>query len=126
MKISAKKTAQYLAELALDKKANDVVILDMRKYSGFCDYFVIAGAESTRKARAISDWVTQEAKKNGIRASHIEGEAESLWILIDFVDVVVHVFQDQTRKFYNLERLWGDASKTAVKTRCKKTTSKKK
>jgi ribosome-associated protein len=111
LKISAKKTAQYLAELALDKKANDVVILDMRKYSGFCDYFVIAGAESTRKARAISDWVTQEAKKNGIRASHIEGEAESLWILIDFVDVVVHVFQDQTRKFYNLERLWGDASK---------------
>lgn len=80
----------------------------MRKASNVCDYFVIASGTSTTQVGAIADHVERRMKEKGERLRHIEGAREGLWILLDYTDVVVHVFLDQTRRFYDLERLWAD------------------
>lgn len=85
------------------------MIIDMRRFPTVCDYFVIASGSSTTQVRAISDNVIKELKDAGEKPWHVEGEREALWMLIDYGDVVVHVFNDDTRKFYDLERLWIDA-----------------
>lgn len=100
----------HISRIALDKKAEDVVIMNMEKASGgLCDYFVIASAESTRRVKTICGAIMEELDKLGVKRAHVEGEKEALWALIDFTDVVVHVFYSKTRQFYNLERLWHDA-----------------
>lgn len=81
----------------------------MRKVSGVCDYFVIASGASTTQVRAIADHIARKLRDKGERLGHMEGEREALWILLDYSDVVVHVFLDETRRFYDLERLWADA-----------------
>jgi len=101
----SRETALLASKLALDKKAEDVVVMEMTS-SGFCDYFVICGAESTRRAQAISDGVVRGLREHGVKVLHVEGEREAMWILLDFGDIVVHVFHKETRKFYDLERLW--------------------
>jgi len=83
--------------------------MDMRKMSSVCDYFVIASGTSTTQVRAIADNIDRCLKEKRARIWHKEGEREALWILLDAGDVVAHIFQDQTRKFYDLERLWIDA-----------------
>lgn len=123
--INSRDKARYISELALDKKANDVVIMDMNR-SGFCDFFVIAGAESARKAKAISDHILDEMRKKKFRAMHAEGESEALWILLDFGDVVCHIMHDEKRRFYDLERLWHDSPKEYVDSTCTDSKSKKK
>ncbi|MFH1791542.1 MAG: ribosome silencing factor [Candidatus Omnitrophota bacterium] len=100
--------------MAHEKKADDIVILDMRMSSGFCDYFVIAGAESTRRARTISEAIEEGLGRIGIRVSHTEGKEESLWIVLDHFDVVTHIFYHETRKFYDLERLWREAPREVL------------
>lgn len=97
-----------IANAAQDKKALDAVILDMRKIPSVSDYFVIVSGASTTQARAISDNIVEKLKIKGEKLWHIEGEREALWILLDYGDVVAHVFIDETRKFYELERLWGE------------------
>ena len=97
-----------IAKAASDKKALDVLTLDMRKIPSVCDYFVIASGTSTTQARAISDNIVEKLKEEGEKLWHIEGEREALWILLDYGDVIAHVFVDEMRKFYELERLWGD------------------
>lgn len=83
--------------------------IDLRKMPSVCDYFVIAGGASTTQVRAIADHIAKRLKEKDERLWHIEGEREALWILLDFGDIVVHVFQDQTRRYYDLEKLWSDA-----------------
>jgi len=109
--LSSKKKSQLIVEAALDKKADSVVILDMKKVFPICDYFVIASANSTRQAKAIAENIQEKLSKNKAKCMHVEGFREGRWVLLDYSDVVVHVFLAEIRDLYNLERLWGDAPK---------------
>lgn len=98
------------AELARDRKARDLVVLDLRQISSATDYFLIASGTSDLHVRAIADHIIEELKKEmGVRPDHVEGLRGGRWILIDYIDFVVHVFHPAARDFYQLERLWGDA-----------------
>ena len=97
------------AELALERKAHDVVILDLRGISTATDYFVIAGGTSDVQVKAIAEHVLDELKKESVRPEHLEGLRGGRWVLLDYVDFVVHVLRPQARDFYQLENLWGDA-----------------
>jgi ribosome-associated protein len=88
----------------------------MRKVTTFCDYFVICSGSSHRMVRAISDDIREGLERRGIWAGHTEGLKEASWILIDYADVIVHIFYEETRPFYNLEWLWNDAKKLRLKT----------
>jgi len=104
-----KTVARKLVEFALDKKAEDVVLLDLRKVTTMADFFVICTGRSDVQVKAIADSVIDGARDEGIKAYHVEGLEGRTWVLIDFVDVVVHVFRPDTRAYYQLERLWRDA-----------------
>lgn len=97
------------AELALEKKARDVMVLDLRGLSSATDHFVLATGGSDIQIRAIADHVEDELKKEGVRPSHVEGKGGGQWVLLDYIDFVVHVFHPTTRGYYQLETLWGDA-----------------
>jgi ribosome-associated protein len=96
---------------AEDKKAEDVVVLDLRKADGFTDYFVICSGGNARQTRAIADGVLESLGAEGIKPAHVEGYDRSDWILIDYFDFIVHIFGRETRFFYSLERLWGNAER---------------
>ena len=96
-------------ELLFDRKAVDVTLLDLRKVSTATDFFVIATGRSDTHVSAIGDHLVDELKKEGVRPSGVEGMRGGRWVLIDYVDFVVHVFHPAAREFYQLERLWGDA-----------------
>jgi len=97
------------AELALEKKASDVLVLDLRGISSATDYFVLATGASDTQIKAVADHVVDELKKEGVRPSHIEGMGGGQWALLDYIDFVVHVFHPTSRGYYQLELLWGDA-----------------
>lgn len=94
---------------AEDKKASELVVLDLRKAAGFTDYFVICSGTNPRQIRAIADGVMEALAADGEKPAHIEGYDRSEWILLDYFDFIVHVFAPETRMFYGLERLWGNA-----------------
>jgi len=98
-----------IAELAQERKAHDVVVLDLRGISSATDYFVLASGRSDTQVKAIADNVIDTMKKEGQRPAHVEGLQGGRWVLVDFIDAVVHVFHPQARDFYQLENLWGDA-----------------
>ncbi|MGE5499098.1 MAG: ribosome silencing factor, partial [Syntrophothermus sp.] len=89
-------------------------ILDLRKLTSIADYFVICSADSDTQVKAIADQVDDELSKNGIKCYHKEGLTALNWVLLDYFDVVVHVFKNDARKYYNLEKLWGDAPSITV------------
>lgn len=99
--------------------------MDMRAVSNVTDYFVIASASSTRRVAAIARNIEEALAKKGIRHWHMEGKREALWVLIDYGDVIAHIFQDRSREFYNLERLWHDAPKEHFSLQCTRAKSKK-
>lgn len=109
-----KRLAKMLAKYSLEKKASDVILLDLRKITPMTDFFVICSADSDVQVRAIVDHLRDQMKKRDIRPWHVEGYSHLRWVLIDFIDVVVHVFLKSAREFYNLEGLWGDAKIEAV------------
>ncbi len=113
--IKAKAKVLAVVNASSDKKALDIVTIDMRKMSGVCDYFVIASGTSTTQVRAIADNIARQLKEKGERIRHTEGQREAIWILLDCGDVVCHIFLDQTRRFYDLERLWSDAPQARFK-----------
>lgn len=96
---------------AEDKKAMDLIVLDLRKADGFTDYFVLASGSNARQVRAIADSVMAALASDGVKPAHVEGYDRSEWILIDYFDFIVHVFAPETRLFYGLERLWGSADR---------------
>lgn len=102
-------SSEMIAKLAQEKSAEDIVIMDMTLVSGVCDYFVIASATSQVRARTIAENVLAGMKNKGVRALHREGLREGQWVLLDFGDVIFHVFQHERRAYYDLEHLWGDA-----------------
>ena len=106
--------ARLTAELALTKKSEDVLLLDLGKVSAAADFFVLASGGSDVQVKAIADAIVEGLEKEGVLVWHVEGYAHGRWILIDLVHVVVHVFHREAREFYALERLWGDAPRTRV------------
>ena len=106
-------TVQRAAGLALELKAHDVTVLDLRGISTATDHFLIASGTSDVQVKAIADHITNELKKEGVRPAHVEGLQTGRWVLLDYIDLVVHVFHPQAREFYQLENLWGDAPRWA-------------
>jgi ribosome-associated protein len=96
---------------AEQKKALDLVVLDLRRTGGFTDYFVICSGGNARQIRAIADGVLEALSAVGVKPAHVEGYDSSDWVLLDYFDFVVHVFAQETRLFYGLERLWGNAER---------------
>ena len=97
-----------------DKKANDLVALDISKIASFANYFLICTGDSSRQMQAIADEVEKRLKVRGIRPSHVEGYQNSEWILLDYGDMVLHIFSKTARVYYDLERLWRDSKKLNV------------
>jgi ribosome-associated protein len=107
--METRKLAELCAQKCLEKKAENVVVLDLEDKSSVADYFVICSGFSDRQVSAIADHVSDEGRKAGARVYAAEGVRDGRWALIDFGPVIVHVFQDQLRDFYSLESLWRDA-----------------
>ena len=105
---SAAKLAQAIARIADEKKARDIVLLDLRQLTSITDYFVICTGEVDQHVKAIADEIEKRLAPRD-KPWHIEGYQHQSWILLDYVDVVVHIFQPETRQYYNLEKLWADA-----------------
>ncbi len=105
---------QVAVEAASDKKAVEPIVLDLREVANFTDYFLIASGTSTRQVQAIADEVAERLEKSGVRAAHVEGYATAEWILLDYGDLVVHVFAEPARRFYDLERLWREAKRVEL------------
>jgi ribosome-associated protein len=124
-KSELKQQVSAAIQACLEKKAEELSILEMEKGSGaFTDYFVLCSGTNPRQVQAIADEVELRLKKAGLRPTHVEGYTQAEWVLIDYVDFVVHVFSEKARKFYDLERLWKSARrlepgdlKTAVRAR---------
>jgi ribosome-associated protein len=103
------------ASAAMEKKASDLVRLDLRDVASFTEYFLIATGTSTRQVQAICDAIEQALRQRGKRPLHIEGYGNAEWVLLDYGDFIVHVFTAASRKFYDLERLWRDAGRLEIK-----------
>ncbi len=118
MATTTKKTTELKRQVAAaiaaceEKKAADVTALELGKtHSGFTDYFVICSGSNPRQIQAISDEVEQRLSKAGLHPTHTEGYSQAEWVLLDYVDFVVHIFSEKARKFYDLERLWKSATR---------------
>ncbi len=103
-----------VAEIASDKKAVDVRILDLRGIVSYTDYFVICSGNTDRQTRAIRDAIHRTLKDDGLLPRRVEGEAQATWILMDYLDCVVHIFTPDAREYYRLENLWGEAPARSV------------
>jgi ribosome-associated protein len=112
--LNSKELAKQLAELALSKKAENIKILDLRNLTTITDFFVICTGNSDTHVKAVADSVIEGSKELGERPWHKEGITRKSWVLLDYVNVVVHVFLNETRNFYGLEKLWGDAPVTEI------------
>ena len=113
--LTPERIASAIADLAADRKALDIVQLDLRGMVGYADYFLICTGRSDRQVRAIHDAIHAGMKSAfGLLPGRVEGLPESRWVLLDYLDVVVHVFTPETREFYRLEQLWGEAPSFAV------------
>ncbi len=106
--------AQRAAGLCLDMKANDVILLDLSGITDMTDCFVVASGTSDTHVRAVAEHVMAEMKKDGLLAHHVEGLQQGRWVLLDYVDFVIHIFHPALRAFYQLERLWSDAEPVAL------------
>ncbi len=111
---SGQELAQIVARAALDKKAEDLVILDVRGLSSFADFFVIMSGRSTRHVQGLAQAVDEALRHKKVGSESTEGLSEGHWVLLDYNDVVVHVFYSETRGFYDLEGLWHDAPRIEV------------
>jgi ribosome-associated protein len=113
--LAPEQMAALIADLAADRKAIDIVALDLRGMVGYADYFVICSGRTDRQTRAIHDAIHQGMKdEHGVIPHRTEGMPEARWILLDYLDVVVHIFTPEMREYYRLEQLWGEAPSLAL------------
>jgi ribosome-associated protein len=112
--LTSRTVARKIAELALTKKAHDVVLMDLRKLEAATDFFIVCSADSDTHVKAVADGIERGMDARGIGVWRTEGYQSLQWVLLDYVDVVVHVFQKEFRSFYNLERLWSEAVVSSV------------
>src|SRR5438477_1490310 len=109
-KNDSKQQVSEAIRACLEKKAEEITILELEKGPGpFTDYFVVCSGTNPRQVQAISDEVEERLERTGLRPTHVEGYKQAEWVLLDYVDFVVHVFSEKARKFYDLERLWKSA-----------------
>ncbi len=113
--ISSKKKVLAVSEAALDKKALDVVILDVKKVCSYADFFLITSGTSDRHVQSVAEGIVSSVKKLGKKPLGVEGMQKGHWVLIDLDDVIVHIFYRPIRQFYGLESLWADAKPVDVK-----------
>jgi ribosome-associated protein len=112
---NSRETALLAAEAADDKKASNILILDLRGLTYIADYFMICSGNNPAQVGAVSDWIEESLARTGERVSHhIEGQTEASWVLMDYGDMVVHIFDEEARVYYNLEKLWGDAPRVPL------------
>lgn len=125
--MTTKTLAKKIANFTLSKKASDVLIMDLRKVTDITDFFVLCSADSDVQVKAITDAVLDGTEKLGIKAWRTEGLTHRQWVIVDYIDVVVHIFLREIRSYYNLEKLWGDAKLEAVedKPKASKVTNRK-
>jgi len=122
-KLSPLKLAKLIANLSKVKKAEDVILIDVRKISSFCDFFVIMTGNVDVHIKAILEYITSTIKKNyNILPHHIEGEEFCRWVVIDYIDVVVHIMNPQLREFYALEKIWAKGKKVSYERKIKRDT----
>src|SRR5688572_17944495 len=105
---------QRAIDLAIDRKGAEILLMDLRGVSNATDYFLLVNGTSDTHVRSIADHIIDELRKEGHRADHIEGLRSGRWVLIDFIDFVIHVFHPAARDFYQLDRLWGDAPAISI------------
>lgn len=108
-KLNSEQFARKISNLIFTKKGYDVLIINLQNIAAFADYFVICSADSDVQVKAIADQVDKSLSEEGIKCWHREGYKALTWVLLDYVDVVVHIFKKEAREYYNLEKLWGDA-----------------
>lgn len=112
--MNSKELLETVVKAADSKRAEDTVTLDVQKISILADYFVITQATSDRQVKAIAEAIDEEVSAQGGTVRDIEGKNEANWVLLDLGDVIVHVFKEETRKFYNLEKFWADADRVDI------------
>jgi len=110
-KLDSRKLAKLCRDIALDKKAIDPLILDVRKISSVTDYFLICTGNSEPHLKAIADTIARQLREGGVHARHHDGYPHSRWVVIDYGDVIIHIFHPELRERYGLEHLWGDAKR---------------
>ncbi len=110
--MDSKTFAQKVCEILKDKKAEDVISICVKDKTDVCDYYVIAGGRSMAHTRSLSEYVEEQTDKLGFSPTRKEGIREGRWAVLDYGDVIVHVFNDETRLFYHLEKIWGDEENT--------------
>jgi ribosome-associated protein len=114
LSIASRNRALEIVRLALDKKASDLILLEMRDLVPYTDYFVICSGESTQQVKTISEHIKESLAKKRIKPMGVEGQTPGRWVLMDYNDVIVHVFERETRDYYMLEKLWLDAPRIPV------------
>jgi ribosome-associated protein len=112
--LEASELVDRIATVASGKKAIDIRVLDVREIVGYTDFFVICSGNTDRQARAIYEGIYDELKREGVMPRRVEGERQGSWILMDYLDCVVHIFTPDTRSYYRLEQLWGEAPARSV------------
>ena len=112
--MNSNRLADEISQIILTKKGYDTKILDLRKLTTIADYFVICSADSDIQVKAISDEIEKKLGEKGIKCYHREGDKSLRWVLMDYFDVIAHIFHNEARSFYNLEKLWGDAPSKLV------------
>lgn len=113
-KTVSKETALKIADAAGSKKAEDLLILDVREVTYIADYFIICSGQTSRQVKAIVEEIDFKLSAERVYPNHVEGYPDCRWVLMDYGDIVVHVFENEAREFYDLEGLWGDAPKVKV------------
>jgi len=112
--MTSKDIVKKAVQILDSKKAEDIVVLDIQKLTSLGDYFVIASSNNTTLVQTLAEEVEEKLSEAGVEPRKVEGATSAMWILMDYNDVVIHIFYNQTREFYCLERLWGDAPKLDV------------
>ncbi|RPH50173.1 MAG: ribosome silencing factor [Desulfobacteraceae bacterium] len=115
------KSIELYVNAVLGKKALNIVALDVRGLTSVADFFIVCSGRSNRQVAAIADFVERTLKKAGIKPLSVEGKNEGLWVLLDYGDVIIHVFYETVRKFYDLEGLWSDAKRVVTDSMTEKT-----
>ncbi len=109
MELAPSQKAEAIVKAAYDRRALDIVLMDMRPVTTICDYFVVCHGRSPQHLEAIAEEIKEQMKQLGIAPAHVEGGRRSRWTIMDYLHVVVHIFSEEARRVYDLERLWSDA-----------------
>ncbi len=114
--VKSKELKDLIVNYIIEKKGENIIVMDLRKVTSITDYFIICSGTVEQHIKAIKDHIIEKLSEKGIEHWHIEGEFANTWVLIDYVDVVVHIFHPLARDYYKLEKLWADAKQEKIKT----------